>query len=150
MPGLLVITGHSRSLLPTIHSSLSGLTIVGFELRSSLIRLRASSKISPPGLLESSGLRSGLSSKSGSRPLPIGGSLPPETTGRGYCGSSNPSGTLPDRARLKNRRMVHGSSVTPRCPSSAAIAGHVALCFRNRRISFRYDQSWLGTASDVT
>jgi hypothetical protein len=77
--------------------------------------------------------------------------LPPGTTGRGYCGSSNPSGTFPDCARLKNRRMVQGSSVTPRCPSSAAIAGHVALPFRNRLISFRYGQSWLwnGFGCDV-
>ena len=84
-------------------------------------------------------------------PLPIDGSLPPGTTGRGYCGSSNPSGTFPDCARLKNRRMVQGSSVTPRCPSSAAIAGHVALPFRNRLISFRYGQSWLwnGFGCDV-
>jgi hypothetical protein len=151
MPGLLVLTGHSRSLLQTIHSSLSGLTIVGFELCSSLIRLRASSTISSSRPTGVHGLRSRLTSKSGSRPLPIGGSLPPGTTGRGYCGSSNPSGTLPDCARLKNRRMVQGSSVTPRCPSSAAIAGHVALPFRNRLISFRYGQSWLwnGFGCDV-
>ena len=47
--------------------------------------------------------------------------------------------------------MVQGPSVTPRCPSSAAIAGHVALPFRNRLISFRYGQSWLwnGFGCDV-
>jgi hypothetical protein len=125
--------------------------MVGFELCSSLIRLRASSKISSSGPTGVHGLRSGLTSKSGSRPLPIGGNLPPGTTVRGYCGSSNPSGTFPDCARLKNRRMVQGSSVTPRCPSSAAIAGHVALSFRNRLISFRYGQSWLwnGFGCDV-
>jgi hypothetical protein len=125
--------------------------MVGFELCSSLIRLRASSKISSSRPTGVRGLRSGLTSKSGSRPLPIGGSLPLGTTGRGYCGSSNPSGTFPDCARLKNRRMVQGSSVTPRCPSSAAIAGHVALSFRNRLISFRYGQSWLwnGFGCDV-
>ena len=125
--------------------------MVGFELCSALIRLRASSKISSSRPTGVHGLRSGLTSKSESRPLPIGGSLPPGTTGRGYCGSSNPSGTFPDCARLKNRRMVQGSSVTPRCPSSAAIAGHVALSFRNRLISFRYGQSWLwnGFGCDV-
>jgi hypothetical protein len=125
--------------------------MVGFELCSSLIRLRASSKISSSRPTGVRGLRSGLTSKSGSRPLPIGGSLPLGTTDRGYCGSSNPSGTFPDCARLKNRRMVQGSSVTPRCPSSAAIAGHVALSFRNRLISFRYGQSWLwnGFGCDV-
>jgi hypothetical protein len=117
--------------------------MVGFELCSSLIRLRASSKISSSQPTGVHGLRSGRTSKSGSRPLLIVGSLPPGTTRRGYCGSSNPSGTFPDCARLKNRRMVQGSSVTPRCPSSAAIAGHVALSFRNRLISFRYGQSWL-------
>ena len=124
--------------------------MVGFELCSSLIRLRASSTISSSGPTGVHGLRSGTA-KSGPRPLPIGGSLPPGTTGRGYCGSSNPSGTFPDCARLKNRRMVQGSSVTPRCPSSAAIAGHVALPFRNRLISFRYGQSWLwnGFGCDV-
>src|SRR6202022_5034447 len=63
----------------------------------------------------------------------------------------NPSGSFSDCARLKNRRMVQGSSVTPRCPSFAAIAGHVALSFRNRLISFRYGQSWLwnGFGCDV-
>ena len=125
--------------------------MVGFELCSALIRLRASSKISSSRPTGVHGLGSGLTSKSGSRRLPIGGSLPLGTTGRGNCGSSNPSGTFPDCARLKNRRMVQGSSVTPRCPSSAAIAGHVALSFRNRRISLRYGQSWLwnGFGCDV-
>jgi hypothetical protein len=81
----------------------------------------------------------------------IVGSLPPGTTRSGHCGSSNPSGTFLDCARLKNRRMVQGSSVTPRCLSSAAIAGQVALAFRNRLISFRYGQSWLwnGLGCDV-
>jgi len=139
---------HNSRPSPVIHSSRSGLTILGFELCSAFIRLRASSTKSssrPDGV---HGLRSVLTSKSGSRPFPIGGSLLP---GRGYCGSSNPSGTFPDSARLKNRRIVHGSSVTPRCPSSAAIAGHVALSFHNRLISFRYGQSWLwnGFGCDV-
>jgi hypothetical protein len=125
--------------------------MVGFELCSSLICLRASSKISSSRPTGVHGLRSGRTSKSGSRPLLIVGSLPPGTTRSGHCGSSNPSGTFPDCARLKNRRMVQGSSVTPRCPSSAAIAGHVALSFRNRLISFRYGQSWLwnGLGCDV-
>jgi hypothetical protein len=90
-------------------------------------------------------------SKSGLRRLQINGSLPRGTTGRGDCGSAKPRGSFPDCARLKNRRIVHGSSVTPRCPSSAAIAGQVALPLRNRLISFRYGQSWLwnGFGCDV-
>jgi hypothetical protein len=142
---------HYSRPFPVIHNRRSGLMILGFELCSSLIRLRASSKISSSRPAGVRGLRSGLLSKSGLRRLPISGSLPLGTTGRGDCGSSNPRGSFPDCARLKNRRIVHGSSVTPRCPSSAAIAGQVVLSLRNRLISFRYGQSWLwkGFGCDV-
>jgi GAF domain-containing protein len=77
-------TPDELEFLQTIshYVTMSGLTIVGFELCSSLIRLRASSTISSSRSTGVHGLRSGLTSKSGSRPLPIGGSLPPRL---GWC-----------------------------------------------------------------
>ena len=62
-----------------------------------------------------------------------------------------PERNFPGLRTFKESANGQGSSVTPRCPSSAAIAGHVALSFRNRLISFRYGQSWLwnGFGCDV-
>jgi hypothetical protein len=97
------LPGHARfvSLNRSFIAACQALTIVGFELCSSLIRLRASSTISSSRPTGIHGLRSGLTSKSGSRSLPIGGSLRPGTAGRAYCGSSNPSGGLPGLRTFK-------------------------------------------------
>jgi signal transduction protein with GAF and PtsI domain len=65
-------TPDELEFLQTIshYVTMSGLTIVGFELWPSLIRLRASSTISSSRSTGVHGLRSGLTSKSGSGPLP--------------------------------------------------------------------------------
>ena len=125
--------------------------MVDFELCSSLIRLRASSKISSSRPTGVRGLRSGLTSKSESRPLPIGGSLPLGTTGRGYWRFLKPERNLPGLRTFKE------SSNGPGIERNAALP---ELCRdrRPRRPFFSQPSNLVqvrpelafGTASDVT